>query len=151
MARYTGFAASALAAAIFAATGSADTSDWATATASPAAAAAATVLTLKLHYEVTCGNPGPGPVVVRLPRAFRMRGVPEVRLGRLSAPMVTTSGHSVTIALPRPPEITCMSITPGTLALVFVEGLVNPSSGGVYRVSAHLPGHTFTASLAIRA
>jgi hypothetical protein len=102
-------------------------------------------LTLKLHYEMTCGQPGPGPVFVYLPKKM---GVPQRLVGTKQAP-ATVSGHVVTVQLPKPPAVTCMSIGPATLTLTLV-GVRNPATAGTYVVRARLHEHAFTAKLAIR-
>ena len=46
-------------------------SQWATAVANPARPATRAALTVTLHYPMTCGQPGRGPVVVTLPTAVK--------------------------------------------------------------------------------
>jgi hypothetical protein len=141
-------AAAALAAAALATPALAANVDWATATVSPSGAGHRATLTLKLHYEMTCGQPGAGPVFVHLPAKM---GVPQtlvVRVGAKPAP-ATVSGHDVTVRLPKPPAITCMSIGMGTLTLYLV-GIRNPATAGTYFVRARVNEHAFTAQLAVR-
>ena len=115
---------------------------------SPDRAGHRATLTLKLRYEMTCGQPGPGPVIVHLPAKM---GVPQ-RLaggnGTKQAP-ATVSGHYVTVQLPKRPPVTCMSIGPGTLTLTLV-GVRNPATAGTYLVRAHIGEHAFTAQLVVR-
>jgi hypothetical protein len=142
-------AAAALAAVALAAPASAGDVDRANATVSPSLTARRATLTLKLHYEMTCRQPGAGPVFVHLPAKM---GVPQtlvVRVGEKPAP-ATVSGHDVTVQLPKPPAITCMSIGMGTLTLYLV-GVRNPATAGTYFVRARVNGHAFTAQLAVRA
>src|SRR5437879_9620884 len=81
----------------------------ATAVASPALSGERpAALTLNLRYEMTCGQPGMGPVVVVLPATMLVpstiaRSAVLVR-GR-PAPSVHASGHVITIGLPRPPLV----------------------------------------------
>jgi hypothetical protein len=140
-------AAAALAAAALATPALAANVDWATATVSPSGAGHRATLTLKLHYEMTCGRPGPGPVYVHLPAKM---GVPQRLVGgngTKQAP-ATVSGHVVTVQLPKPPAVTCMSIAPATLTLT-LTGVRNPATAGTYVVRARLHEHAFTAKLVI--
>jgi hypothetical protein len=61
-------------------------------------------------------------------------------------------GHVITIGLPKPPQVTCTSIGPGTLTVTFTAaaGLGNPAAAGAYAVQARMAGRTFAARLAIR-
>jgi hypothetical protein len=138
----------AIAAAALAAAASAAGVDRANATVSPGLTAHRATLTLKLHYEMTCGHPGAGPVFVRLPNKMGVPRTLTVRVGAKPAP-ATVSGHDVTVQLPKPPEITCMSIGMGTLTL-YLAGVRNPASAGTYFVRARVQNHAFTAQLAIR-
>jgi hypothetical protein len=127
-----------------------------TAVATPARAGARAALTLTLHYEMICGRPGRGPLVVTLPAAMRVpRAVSRaaVLLQGKPAPRVSVDGRTMTIAVPPPTGITCHSITMGTLTTTFTRaaGLANPASPGAYAVRAQIAGHAFTARLAIRA
>jgi hypothetical protein len=142
-------AAAALAAAALAAPASAGDVDRADATVSPSLTARRATLTLKLHYEMTCRQPGAGPVLVHLPAKMGVPQTPVVRVGEKTAP-ATVSGHDVTVQLPKPPAITCMSIGMGTLTLYLV-GVRNPATAGTYFVRARVNEHAFTAQLAVRA
>jgi hypothetical protein len=141
-------AAAALATAALAAPASATSVDWATATVSPDRAGQRATLTLKLHYEMTCRQPGPGPVFVHLPAKM---GVPRTFVGIAGAKQAaaTVSGHDVTVQLPKPPAVTCMVIGPGTLTITLV-GLRNPATAGTYVVRARVREQAFTARLAVR-
>jgi hypothetical protein len=132
-----------------AATGNVGGADWATAIVSPGVVNHGATLTLKLHYEMTCRQPGAGPVFVHLPAKMGAPRTLSVRVGAKPAP-ATVSGHDVTVQLPKPPAITCMSIGMGTLTLYLV-GVRNPATPGTYFVRARVNGHAFTAQLAVRA
>ena len=70
-------------------------------------------LSLTLRYEMTCAQPGPGPLVVTLPQSFRLADL-HVTVRGAQRPALST-GSTLTISLPRPPQVTCMSIGIGTL------------------------------------
>lgn len=106
---------------------------------------AAGTVSLKLHYEMVCGQPGRGPVVVRLPAAFRL-GKLEVRVRGEPRP-ITVAGRTVTIGLRKPPEVTCMSITEGVLPIA-IAGVRAPA--GTYTLRAAANAHVFTAPLRVR-
>jgi hypothetical protein len=112
--------------------------DWAT------ASAAGTTLSLRLHYEMICGQPGPGPLVVRLPAAARLRGLRVLVRGAEQAASATAA--AVTIQLPRPPQVTCMSITEGVLP-VELRGVRIPP--GAYTLNAQVGSHRFTVPLRV--
>jgi hypothetical protein len=126
-----------------------------TVVATPSRAAAQPVaLTLKLHYEMVCGRPGKGPLVVTLPSAMRVpsaiaRGA--VLLQGKAPPSVDVAGHVVTIGIPVPTGISCFSITMGTLATTFTRAarLGAPMRAGTYPVAARIGRHSFTARLSI--
>ena len=109
-----------------------------------AASYAGSTVTLVLHYEMTCGQPGPGPLVVRLPARFRLANVRAIVDGKQQSRAVNDS--TVTIDLPRPPKVTCMSITEGKLA-VRVTGVHAPR--GLWTIRATLPRHAFAARLRV--
>ena len=101
-------------------------------------------LRLALQYEMICGQPGAGPLVVRLPRAFGLAGVRVYVRGVERARAVNDS--TVTIDLPKPPQVTCMSITEGTLP-VKLTGVRAPH--GTYTVKAQIGRHAFATRLQI--
>src|SRR6478672_3506275 len=119
---------------------------WATAVADPARPGARAALTVTLHYPMTCGQPGRGPVVVTLPTDIRR---PFQRSAILVAgkppPSFGFFGRTVTIGLPKPPEIICQSIAQGTLRIRFTAaaGLANPSRAGSYLVTARIGNRAF--------
>lgn len=123
--------------------------NWATAVVSPGVVSHRATLTLKLHFEMTCGKPGAGPVTIQLPARMQAARSLAVRIGTAPAP-ATVSGSQVTVQLPQPHGVTCMSITEGTLTL-YLTGVRNPASAGTYFVHAHLRTMAFTAQLAVRA
>lgn len=104
-----------------------------------------TTLRLTLQYAMTCGEPGPGPLVVALPAGFRLvsarvvvRGRPELYIAR---------GSTLAIQLPQPPQVTCMSIAEGTLPVV-VRGV--HAGAGAYTIRARIRSHSFAVRLRIR-
>ena len=139
----------ALALAVPATAAATDGTNWATAVVSPGVVSHRATLTLKLHFEMTCGRPGPGPVTIQLPAKMQTPRSLAVRIGTIPA-TATVSGSQVTVQLPQPHGVTCMSITQGTLSL-YLAGVRNPPSAGTYFVHAHLRTMAFTAQLAVRA
>lgn len=109
-----------------------------------AASYAGATVTLALHYEMTCGQPGPGPLVVRLPVRFRLANVRAIVDGKERARAVNDT--TVAIDLPRPPKVTCMSITEGKLG-VRITGVHAPR--GLWTIRASLPRHAFVARLRV--
>ena len=127
----------------------------ATAVAVPATAGARPVkLTLTLRFEMQCGRPGPGPVVVSLPAAER---VPHtiarhaVTLGGKPPLRASISGHVVVLTLPPQKGVICDVIGPGTLTVAFAPaaGLGNPPSAGSYAVAVRVGARAFVAHLAV--
>jgi hypothetical protein len=123
--------------------------NWATAAVSPGLVSQRATLTLKLHFVMTCGQPGVGPVRVQLPAKMQPMPTLAVRIG--TAPTsATVAGDQVTIQLPRQHGYMCFVMGPGTLTLN-LAGVRNPGSAGTYFVHAYLRGMAFTAQLAVRA
>ena len=129
----------------------------ATAVAAPATAGARpAVLTLKIRYEMQCGWPGAGPLVVSLPKA---QHVPHTLAPRTvvvdGKPPASASltGHVIVLGLPPRHGITCMLIGPGTLTVVFTRaaGLGNPAAAGSYPIAVRIGAHAFTPHLAVTA
>jgi hypothetical protein len=141
--------AAVIAAAALFAPASAGGADWATAVVSPGVVSHRATLTVKLHYEMTCGQPGAGPVVIQLPT--RMDVLPTLAAGVNAKPAVgaTVSGHKIAVQLPRPPAVICMSIGMGTLTIE-LAGVRNPAAAGTYFVRARVHEHSFVAQLAVR-
>ena len=136
-----------------AATGPPFGSQWATAVADPARPAAHAALTVTLHYPMTCGQPGRGPVVVTLPTvATRLLRRTDVLVAGKTPPSLGFFGRTVTIGLPKPPEIICQSIAQGALRIRFTAaaGLTNPARAGSYTITARIGNRTFAPRLAIR-
>jgi hypothetical protein len=111
-------------------------------------------LTLRLSYEMQCGYPGPGPVVVRFPTAEHVPASiprPAVLVNGKPTSAVNVAGHVVSVALPPRPQVMCDSIGPGTLTLAFTRGagLGNPARRGTYTVTAIRQASAFAARLAI--
>ena len=122
-------------------------SQWATAVADPARPPHTSALTVTLHYPMTCGQPGRGPVVVTLPTAVtRLLAThrPSSSPGK-TPPSLGFFGRTVTIGLPKPPDIICQSIAQGTLRVRFTAaaGLTNPARAGSYTVTARIGNRTF--------
>ena len=126
-----------------------DGTNWATAVVSPGLVSHRATLTLKLHFEMTCGKPGVGPVTIQLPAKMQAPQSLAVHIGTTLA-TAAVSGNQVTVQLPQPHGVTCMSIVPGTLTL-YLAGVRNPASAGTYFVHARLRTMAFTAQLAVRA
>lgn len=103
-----------------------------------------TTLTLTLRYLMTCGQPGPGPLAVTLPSGVRI-GTLHATLNGKPAP-VSHMGRTVDVTLPKPPQVTCMSITLGTLR-VGLEGL--HAGSGTYAITAQVNRHSFSTSFRV--
>jgi hypothetical protein len=101
-------------------------------------------LTVSLHYWMTCGQPGAGPAVLTLPNGIRIGALHATEDGKAAA--VSRSGRALSVTLPKPPQVTCMSITMGTLRIT-VTGLHAPS--GTYALHAQVNRHTFTTSFRV--
>lgn len=133
-------AAAALASLAFVSSAGAVEGDWATASAS------GTTVSLRLHYMMTCGQPGAGPLVVRLPAAFRVTNLRVTVRGVQRPAMLSNS--TVTIDLPKPPQVTCMSIGPGVLP-VTLKSVRLPTAPGTYAIAARVASHRFIAQLRV--
>lgn len=123
-------------------------------TASPAVAGARHVrLTLTLRYEMQCGYPGAGPLVVTLPAGETMpttfaNGSVLVDGDAVAA---KSAGTRVTVAIAPHQGVICDVLGPGALRFVFTPraGLGNPVRAGSYRVTATHARHSFSAMLRI--
>jgi hypothetical protein len=123
--------------------------------ASPHAAGADAIrLTVSLRYEMQCGYPGAGPLVVNFPSALKLpqRFVDgTVRLGG-EAIAATVDGRQVTVTIPPHKGVLCDVMGLGSVTLAFTPAakLANPARAGLYRFTATHRAHTFTAKLAIK-
>jgi hypothetical protein len=114
------------------------------------------VLTLRMHFEMVCGQPGPGTAVVILPAAAMVPtsiDASAVLVNGKPTSSVDVSGHDVTIAMPTQKGISCASIGPGTLTLVLTRaaGVGNPGAAGTYMIRVHRRTLTFEAPVHITA
>jgi len=122
----------------------------------PRAGATAVVVKLVLGYEMQCGYPGPGPVVVTLPpgeRVGRTLARSAVVVDGRPAVSVAVSGRTVTIGLAPAPQVMCDVIGPGRLTVLFLAsaGLGNPPRAGSYTVRAARGSASFSAVFSISA
>jgi hypothetical protein len=108
------------------------------------AAPTANGVSIRLHYLMTCGQPGRGPIVVTLPAAFRIASARATVRGVARATSV--NGDTISIALAKPPEVTCMSITQGVLP-VTLTGVHAPS--GTYTLRVRVNTHAFAVRLRV--
>lgn len=129
----------------------------ASATLSSAKAGAKPVaLTVTVHYEMVCGQPGPGTAVLTLPHAAFVPGtVPAaaVMVNGKPAEAVHVSGHDLSVTLPRHRGVTCYVMGPGTLRITLTKaaGIGNPSARGRYPIHVHRKALAFTANVDISA
>lgn len=112
-------------------------------------------LTLKLTYEMQCGYPGPGPVLIDFPKQERVPGVlasSRVLVDGHRARAVGVSGHTVSVGLAPPPQIMCDVIGPGRLTILFTRaaGFGNPVRAGRYTITATRGTSAFSARFTIR-
>jgi hypothetical protein len=127
----------------------------ATVVASPSRAGARpAALTVRLSYEMQCGYPGPGPIVVRLPGGERVPAAiasSALLVNGKPAPGVHVAGRVVSVDLPSRPAIMCDVIGPGTATVVFTRAaaLGNPPRAGSYAVTVTRQGSSVAARLAI--
>ena len=126
------------------------------AASAPATAGARRVtLTLTMRYEMQCGWPGAGPLVVSLPAAMRV--VPHtitravVRVDGKPPATVSVTGHVIVFTLPPRRGVTCMEIGPGALTVVFAPAaeIGNPKKPGAYPIAVRIGAHSFTARLRV--
>jgi hypothetical protein len=111
-------------------------------------------LTLKLGYEMQCGYPGPGPVVVTFPATWRLPaklGATPVLVNGKAAVSASVSGHTVKVGLAPPPQIMCDEIGPGMLTIQFTRGdnIGSPLKAGTSVVTAQVKGQTFRVSYSL--
>lgn len=111
-------------------------------------------LTLTMRYEMQCGYPGEGPLVVTFPRAVTLPkrfATGTVRLGK-TAIAAKRHGRKVTVTIPPPTGTLCGVLGPGSLVLRFTRAakLVNPAHAGSYRFKATHAEHDASAKLTIK-
>jgi hypothetical protein len=112
-------------------------------------------LTLVLSYEMQCGDPGPGPILINLPdqeRVSRLLTPAEVLVDGRPAHTVGISGHTVSVGLAPLPRVICMVIGPGRLTILFTRAadLGNPRHSGSYTITATRASSAFSAPFTIR-
>lgn len=125
-----------------------------TVAASPHSAAAHRVrISLILRYEMQCGYPGAGPLVVTFPSAVQLPKRFGAHAVKLAGKPVAAKrrGRRVTVTVPPPKGVLCGMVGPGTVKLVFTRKakLTNPARPGSYRFTARHEKHIFSAKLAI--
>lgn len=127
-----------------------------TASATPRMAGARAVrLRLTLRYEMRCGYPGAGRLLVTFPSAMHLPqrlAFGAVRLaGKPRA--VKVEGHRVTVTVPPHKGMLCDLMGPGALTLAFTRAakLANSARAGSYVIKATHGGRFFAAGLAIEA
>lgn len=122
----------------------------------PAGASARPVaLTLTLSYEMQCGYPGRGPVVLSFPDGERLPlrlPTADVLVDGRPARRTTLAGRVLTIGLSPPPRVMCDVIGPGrlTIAIGRAGGLGNPGRAGLYELVATVGTGSFTAPFTVR-
>ena len=126
-----------------------------TVTASSHAARAHRVrLTLTLTYEMQCGYPGMGPLVVTFPSALKLPTQFAADSVRLAGKPIaaTVEGRQVTVTIPPPAGTLCDTIGIGSVALTFTHGakLANPARAGSYGFKATHGKRAFAARLVIK-
>ncbi len=112
-------------------------------------------VTLHLTYEMQCGWPGPGPLVVTFPAAERLSAKlsnTHVLLNGRPAMPVSRSGRSVSVSVPARAGVTCMVIGPGRVTIAFTSAaaLGNPRMPGVYPISVQRGKLVLRTSFRIR-
>jgi hypothetical protein len=113
---------------------------------STAPSARPVVVTMKLSYEMQCGWPGNGEILVTFPHAMKLdrpalRSRGAVLIDGKAATEVAAPddrGGTVLVSLPPRPHIMCDAIGPGIVTLTFTKkaNLGNPAAAGGYTVSA---------------
>jgi hypothetical protein len=123
--------------------------------ASPQAAGAHRVrLTIALTYNMQCGYPGEGPIVVTFPRHMKL---PKQFAGgsvELSGKSIAAKikGRKVTVTVRPHQGVLCGTIGPGLAKLTFTHAakVGNPARAGSYRFAATHQKLAFTAMLAVK-
>ena len=113
------------------------------------------VATLRARYEMQCGWPGPGSLVIRLPAGMLPAHVPAASVlvngTRATAVSSSDAQRQIAVALPPRPQVMCDSIGPGTLTVVFTRAsrMGNPKAAGSYVIRATHAADRFTGRLVI--
>ncbi len=113
-------------------------------------------VTLTLRYEMQCGNPGTGSLIVNLPAQEQLPAsfpLASALLNGKHAHLTVAAGKELVVALPARRGVLCDVIGPGKLTLVLTKAakLGNPVTAGPYAVSARAGSHSFHAALEITA
>jgi hypothetical protein len=112
-------------------------------------------LTLRLHYQMQCGWPGPGPLTIHFPTQMTVPPAiapAAILINGNTAGRIGGGGHRIALDLPPRPQILCDAIAPGTLTVRFTGAarLGNPTTPGTYRLHATKAALAFAATLRIR-
>jgi hypothetical protein len=110
-------------------------------------------LTIALTYEMQCGYPGAGPIVVTFPSAAKLPAEFAPGSVKLSGKAVaaTINGRKVSVTVPPHNGVLCGTIGPGRVTIAFTRAakVGNPAHAGSYRFTAAHAKRTFSAKLAI--
>lgn len=111
-------------------------------------------LTLALHTELICGQPGPAPIVVKLPAAATVPSAiasRSVLVRTRPAAAVVVHANAVTVTPPRHKGLLCDVVGPGAVTLHFEKSarIGNPRSPGTYSISVVRQRSTYQASIRI--
>ena len=111
-------------------------------------------LTLKLHTELICGQPGPSPLVVKLPAAASVPTVISRRavlVGTRPARAIAVHGNTIRVAPPPHKGLLCDVVAPGTITVRFAKAarIGNPESPGTYTISLRRGRSTYAGSVRI--
>ena len=122
--------------------------------ASPQVAQAHRVrLTITLTYDMQCGFPGAGPLVVTFPSAMKLPKHFAAGSVKLSGKAIAAAvkGRRVTVMVPPHSGVLCGTIGPGRVTLTFTRAarLANPAHAGSYAFAAAHANHTFRAKLVV--
>jgi hypothetical protein len=111
-------------------------------------------LTIALTYEMQCGYPGAGPIVVTFPSAAKLPGQFAAGSVKLSGKAVaaTIKGRKVSVTVPPHDGVLCGTIGPGRATITFTHAakVGNPAQAGSYRFTAVHTKRTFSAKLVIK-
>ena len=121
---------------------------------STTAGAKPVALTVTVHYEMICGQPGPGTAVVTLPTAASVPSsiaASSVLVNGRTAPAVAVKGHDIAVTLPTHRGVTCLVVGPGTLRLDLTRaaGIGNPRAAGTYMIHVRRNSLAFAAPVRI--